>query len=546
MQQTPFELPESPSGNEIYPAFQRIDAFNLMGFADRRSAEVVSRIESPHVAKLWVSDLEKRRKTPAPTYHTPRWRTDFYLHRRYVRHDRTEPCETEQKITSMHLLDQLVKVRIWHCPLREVRFVKRHHATIKGKDVDSVKISIDEIQPGVVCGSDVCDEDGRVLLSRGVRLSEAVLQRISERNITHIQVDPADLSTLRGEKKPQARDPSSKRRRVEASPESPTGVRRVDRSHEPYSEERAERFSRQLEYAIELVEEIGAQREGMSTATLKELCSVPEQIAEMLVEDSDQSLSSAKSDSGATPLAQRCAQMSMLSMSTALEMELSESDVFHVGIAGLLHDLGLYLLPETLRDPTKTLSFEETEIYRSHPDLTLRLLNDFSSIPKVAHLLILQVHELPDGGGFPRGIRAHRMHSLARILSAVEVYLALINPGPGRPAVVPHDALGFMLYQCRNGTFDVEVMRSFINQMSLFPIGSLVALDNGENATVIRRDGDHYDRPVVIRKDSPHTEPVALSESNHAILAPIHDHSSEMRIEKGLVPSLTLEEMLFA
>jgi len=120
--------------------------------------------------------------------------------------------------------------------------------------------------------------------------------------------------------------------------------------------------------------------------------------------------------------------------------------------------------------------------------------------------------------------------------------LTLIHPGPGRPAVVPHDAVGFLLFEVGRDLFDAAAMRAFLNQISLFPIGTQVELDNGQRATVIRRDGNHYATPIV-RVDGAHkTETVVLRESAHRITRPIvDDFADQMRITTSMMPELNLD-----
>ncbi len=124
----------------------------------------------------------------------------------------------------------------------------------------------------------------------------------------------------------------------------------------------------------------------------------------------------------------------------------------------------------------------------------------------------------------------------------MDSYLTLIQPGPDRPAVVPHDAIGYLLFEVGRGLFDPTAMRAFLNQIAFFPIGSKVELDNGQRATVIRRDGDHYTTPVV-RLDGAHaTDALSLRESARNITRPVvDDPGRQMRITKSMMPTLSMD-----
>ena len=278
---------------------------------------------------------------------------------------------------------------------------------------------------------------------------------------------------------------------------------------------------------------------------MAEMCGLPVRLAEMLLEDADQSLSVLECDATATPLSNRCSQMSLLAMSTGMELGLSDAELASLGQAGLLHDLGLFLLPPKFRNPTTAYNASDLGIYQSHPYLTLRLLEGVHSISELVRVLILQVHENADGSGFPRNFKSHRLHPLTRILHVVEVYLSLVNPGPGRPALVPHDALTFLLFQCQKGNFSPQVLRAFINQITLFPIGSRVLLNDGQQATVVRRNADQYDQPFVIFNNDARGQPQALAGTELRIVSPlVRDQHSQMRLEKEILASLTLDSLI--
>lgn len=399
----------------------------------------------------------------------------------------------------------------------------------------NVRISIDEIPLGATCGSAIQGEDGRVLLSAGVVLTEDFLNRLRTKGISHVLVsEDWDRSSSEGAKQSQESDSGDDPRSSSV---------KVDRAGEAYDKERTERFAKQVDSAVALIDRFGMEGDFGDPQKRQELCQIPDALAKMLVEDSDQSIASTdpKVD---TKLGDRCTRMSMLAMSTAMEMGLSKADISHVGLAGLLHDMGLYRLPAKMRDPATTLSFEELYTYRTHPRISMDLLEDFNGISEVVRLLIGQVHELPDGSGYPRGLRKHRLHALTRILNAIEVYLALTSAGPGRPAVIAHDALTFMLFQCQNGTLDADVMRAFTNQMALYPIGSLVELDNGTQARVVRRDGDNYDTPNVLPVGAGPDELIVLARSDRKISKPVCNPNTEMRIDKPLMAELTLHSLL--
>lgn len=100
----------------------------------------------------------------------------------------------------------------------------------------------------------------------------------------------------------------------------------------------------------------------------------------------------------------------------------SDSTFQKLTIASLLHDLTLakpeYAHVKTKQDlmdaKSKFLPTEVTSI-ESHPFAAGELVNKLTEIPGDVYLVVLQHHEVPDGSGFPRGLRASAISPLAAV-----------------------------------------------------------------------------------------------------------------------------------
>jgi HD-GYP domain-containing protein (c-di-GMP phosphodiesterase class II) len=105
-----------------------------------------------------------------------------------------------------------------------------------------------------------------------------------------------------------------------------------------------------------------------------------------------------------------------------------------------------------------------------------------------------------------------------------DVFVALVSPRPHRPALMPYYATENVLHQ--RGLFDAHVVRALLHTVSLFPLGSYVALNDGRAARVIRANEAQYDRPVV----------EALSSETGAAAPTVVDLSqrTDLRITKPL------------
>jgi response regulator RpfG family c-di-GMP phosphodiesterase len=106
----------------------------------------------------------------------------------------------------------------------------------------------------------------------------------------------------------------------------------------------------------------------------------------------------------------------------ARAMGLSEAEVMHVFMAGLLHDIGLIgALDKLLAKPLGRYSPEELELFRSHPavgEQSLLALDDMQPLLP----LIRGHHERFDGGGFPDRLVGTAIPLGARILAVADTF----------------------------------------------------------------------------------------------------------------------------
>ena len=132
-----------------------------------------------------------------------------------------------------------------------------------------------------------------------------------------------------------------------------------------------------------------------------------------------------------------------------------------VGRAGLLQDLGRLGVSNDVWDKPGPLTAAEFERVRLHPYLTERML---TSTPALASLASLAAHhhERLDGSGYPRGLRGDALSSGARILAAADVYRALVEPRPHRPAQSSAEAAVTARAEVKAGRLDGSAVEAVL------------------------------------------------------------------------------------
>jgi HD-GYP domain-containing protein (c-di-GMP phosphodiesterase class II) len=115
---------------------------------------------------------------------------------------------------------------------------------------------------------------------------------------------------------------------------------------------------------------------------------------------------------------------------------LASADAAAVYRAGLLHDLGRVAVPAGVWERPGPLRAEEWELVRLHPYHTGRILAR-SPVLGPLGLIACRHHERVDGSGYPAGVGGAELDRAACLLAASDVFCALGEARPHRPALAP-------------------------------------------------------------------------------------------------------------
>jgi putative nucleotidyltransferase with HDIG domain len=111
--------------------------------------------------------------------------------------------------------------------------------------------------------------------------------------------------------------------------------------------------------------------------------------------------------------------------------------------AGLLHDIGKLGIPNTILDKTGKLSTKEWQAVHQHPVLTRRILERVSSFREMA-IIAGEHHEKLDGSGYPNRLMAPELSLESRMIAVADVYGALLEDRPYRPALELNEIIAIM------------------------------------------------------------------------------------------------------
>lgn len=145
--------------------------------------------------------------------------------------------------------------------------------------------------------------------------------------------------------------------------------------------------------------------------------------------------------------------------SIAREMGLHERAVRRIISAARMHDLGKIGIEESILNKQGSLSSDEIERLRRHPEVGARVASHLS-LGKQEAEFIHHHHENFDGSGYPMGLAGQQIPQGARILAVAEAFDSMISTPHGLGQMTPKAAMA-ELEVSQGRQFDPTVVAAF-------------------------------------------------------------------------------------
>jgi two-component system cell cycle response regulator len=153
-------------------------------------------------------------------------------------------------------------------------------------------------------------------------------------------------------------------------------------------------------------------------------------------------------------------RVSTLATAIAQELALEPSEVFKIGSAALLHDVGKVGLPDVLLEKAGPLSPDERELLKEHPQLGAQILQTNPFLHDLMPI-VLHHHERWDGTGYPDHLAGELIPLAARIIAVAESYDTMLRGFSYQVSHSPEEAIAEL--QRGAGTqFDPRIVQCFL------------------------------------------------------------------------------------
>jgi hypothetical protein len=215
------------------------------------------------------------------------------------------------------------------------------------------------------------------------------------------------------------------------------------------------------------------------------------------VKKNDQLLIQAMSGLEGPPLITNLVNVGILATKVGAGLGYHGKELERLTFAGLLHDIGLFAVPQSLITKSGRLTMEERALIERHPELGYQTIQKAGEKYDWLAQVVSQAHERWNGQGYPKKLKGRQVSEFAQIIGVVDIFDALVSPRGYRRRFFPHEAVRELLAVERTA-FPREIVKALVQQLSAYPLGTSVRLSTGEVGSVMRINMRYPLRPVVL------------------------------------------------
>lgn len=140
-----------------------------------------------------------------------------------------------------------------------------------------------------------------------------------------------------------------------------------------------------------------------------------------------------------------------------------EHDVcWRIEIAGLLHDIGKMRVPDGILEKPASLSFPERAVMLGHSFESYQILHHVHGFEEISRWGAYH-HETLTGEGYPFHLSSPDLDIPSRIVSIADIFQALTQLRPYRPAKDPEAVLGSLRHHVKLHQIDSDLVNLVVN-----------------------------------------------------------------------------------
>ncbi|WP_051318480.1 HD-GYP domain-containing protein [Cohnella thermotolerans] len=189
-------------------------------------------------------------------------------------------------------------------------------------------------------------------------------------------------------------------------------------------------------------------------------------------------------------------QVALFSCLVGLAKDYDEVKLYDLMVGAVLFDIGMTRLPSDLLKSKSRLTESERKLIKQHTVKGFEVLSHLPGVSAESAKCALLHHERYRGNGYPYGLKHPNIPEFAQIVGLADIYDALISPRHYRKPFEFGEAMEY-LFAAGNYDFDLDLVQTFLRNVSMYPASLVVRLSNGQVGMVADVDHSLNFRPVV-------------------------------------------------
>lgn len=319
-----------------------------------------------------------------------------------------------------------------------------------------LRLSSDQLTPGMRVGRPIMDAGGRMLLAKGQVLNVKYIKRIQDLSIPTIYIEDG-LG-------------------IEDSPP-------------PVSSATVLNATTCLKQSYQQYAQTGK-------INLNAIRSQVDNIIDELMSNSDILVGMLDLKSYDEYTYQHSISVCILAVMMGVSYGYNRSQLQTLGIGAMLHDIGKTNVPLEILNKPGALSEEDFAVIKKHPWDGFKIIRDSGETTLLSAHVALQHHERMNGKGYPRGLSGQNIHEYGLITAVADMFDALISDRPYRRGYNNQDAIN-IIEEAKGQHLAPHFVDLLITHINLYPPGTVVVLTTQDIAVVTRENPQEPKRPQV-------------------------------------------------
>lgn len=177
-----------------------------------------------------------------------------------------------------------------------------------------------------------------------------------------------------------------------------------------------------------------------------------------------------------------------------MRMGYSRVKLNELATAALLYDIGMFMIPDSILTKKEGFSESEFALIKRHPEMGKNILYVFKDDYPWLYRAAYEHHERENGQGYPQGLKGDDIDEYAKIIGICDSYEAMTHARPHKKVIMKFVSVR-ELVETKN--FSPKILKVFLEEISLYPIGSYVKLNNKAIGRVIATNAGLPLKPTI-------------------------------------------------